>query len=287
MRVAKEERIRKETALEALESALKQRGRLRRPRRGTAGWKAIEQAICWWKGNDNWLNLPRDIQDIDLRTATAWRTYRQKGVGVMSKDVDTELLAIWAESLYEMIGDDKSDISSNINRGPHSPSLTCSSNDSSIERVSSNDDVDAPVNSSTKTIPISKRSSTKSLKHKNEENIYGTTMSVIKRRKFDQEQLQESTQVEKNDKSTCSSNENSVTKGGDSGGGGGDKGIESNKLNHLISACNSSTTSNISSKNQYSLPKPSLLSDTSLISEVLGRIKSKETRNTTVNNIHM
>jgi hypothetical protein len=109
MRVAKEERIRKETALEALESALKQRGRLRRPRRGTAGWKAIEQAICWWKGNDNWVNLPRDAQDIDLRTATAWRTYRQKGVGVMSTDVDKELLTVWTEALYYMIGDHDND----------------------------------------------------------------------------------------------------------------------------------------------------------------------------------
>lgn len=109
MRVAKEERIRKETALEALEAALKQRGLLRRPRRGTAGWKAIEQAICWWKGDDSWLDLPRKVQDVDLRTATAWRTYRQKGVGVMSKDVDQELLAVWTESLYYLISNDKDD----------------------------------------------------------------------------------------------------------------------------------------------------------------------------------
>mmetsp|Transcript_49515 Transcript_49515/g.63502 ORF Transcript_49515/g.63502 Transcript_49515/m.63502 type:complete len:442 (-) Transcript_49515:306-1631(-) len=113
MRVAKEERIRKETALEALESALRQRGLLRRPRRGTTGWKAIEQAICWWKGDDSWLDLPRDVQDVDLRTATAWRTYRQKGVGVMSKDVDQELLAVWTESLYYLIANDKDDEPSN------------------------------------------------------------------------------------------------------------------------------------------------------------------------------
>jgi hypothetical protein len=140
MRVAKEERIRKETALEALESALRQRGLLRRPRRGTAGWKAIEQAICWWKGDDSWLDLPRDVQDIDLRTATAWRTYRQKGVGVMSKDVDKELLAVWTESLYYLIASDKDDDSSSVDSSESSTSSSSSSSrGSSRSKPSSND----------------------------------------------------------------------------------------------------------------------------------------------------
>jgi len=75
MKLSKEERILKETALEALELALQQNGLVRRPKRGKEGWAAIEQVMVWWKGED-WPNLPRKQQAEDLRTATAWRSYR-------------------------------------------------------------------------------------------------------------------------------------------------------------------------------------------------------------------
>ena len=75
MKVPKEERVLKETALEALELALQQNGLVRRPKRGKNGWAAIEQVMVWWKGNQ-WPSLPKAQQDEDLRTATVWRSYR-------------------------------------------------------------------------------------------------------------------------------------------------------------------------------------------------------------------
>jgi len=33
----------------------------------------------WWKGA-SWTSLPREEQDIDLRTVTAWKSYRAKQV---------------------------------------------------------------------------------------------------------------------------------------------------------------------------------------------------------------
>ena len=81
MKVPKEERVLKETALEALELALQQNGLVRRPKRGKNGWAAIEQVMVWWKGN-RWPSLPKAQQDDDLRTATVWRSYR---VGKVSK----------------------------------------------------------------------------------------------------------------------------------------------------------------------------------------------------------
>jgi hypothetical protein len=75
MKVRKEERILKETALEALELALQQNGLARRPKRGKQGFAAIEQVMVWWKG-EHWPSLSKEQQDEDLRTATVWRTYR-------------------------------------------------------------------------------------------------------------------------------------------------------------------------------------------------------------------
>ena len=81
MKVPKAERVLKETALQALEIAMKQNGLVRRPKRGKSGWAAIEQVMVWWKGN-TWASLPRKQQDEDLRTMTAWRSYR---VGQVSR----------------------------------------------------------------------------------------------------------------------------------------------------------------------------------------------------------
>ena len=79
MKVGKAERVLKETALEALEIAMQQNELVRRPKRGKNGWAAIEQAMVWWKGA-SWTSLPREEQDIDLRTVTAWKNYRAKQV---------------------------------------------------------------------------------------------------------------------------------------------------------------------------------------------------------------
>ena len=75
MKVSKEERILKETALEALELALQQNGLVRRPKHGKQGWAAVEQVMVWWKG-EHWPSLPKERQADDLRTATAWRSYQ-------------------------------------------------------------------------------------------------------------------------------------------------------------------------------------------------------------------
>lgn len=77
-RVARAERRRKETAFEALEEVLKEHGRQRRPSVGDERFKAVQQAVVWWKDVRAWTDLTASQQREALATHSSWRAYRRK-----------------------------------------------------------------------------------------------------------------------------------------------------------------------------------------------------------------
>ena len=103
-RVSAEERIRKETALEALEALLKREGREKRPKAAHKGFAAVQQAIVWWKGVGSWGDLSGEEQEQALATHTAWRMYRKKRPGGgMAREVDAQRLAEYGPILERLL----------------------------------------------------------------------------------------------------------------------------------------------------------------------------------------
>ena len=121
MRLSKKERETKETALEALEEALKYNALVRRPKKGSKGWAAVEQVMIWWRGEE-WPSLSQKQQDDDLRTATAWKTYRAQK-GAMSTDVNQALLSEWTATLDSLIKSGRGEVveSPDLPRAPSRP----------------------------------------------------------------------------------------------------------------------------------------------------------------------
>ena len=118
--LTKEERIRKETALEALRDALRSTGRKKRPRPGDPGYDAVRVAMLHW--HPDFDDLSEKERKALLRSAKKWLNKRNSKPGPhASVDVErhaslrrdiVELLeaAQFTATLYEILEEDKSEV---------------------------------------------------------------------------------------------------------------------------------------------------------------------------------
>ena len=98
--LTKYERIRKETALEALRDALRSTGRLIRPRPGNGGYDAVRVAMLHW--HPDFDDLSEKERKALLRSATKWLKLRKKKHGPHAS-VDVERHASLRRELVELL----------------------------------------------------------------------------------------------------------------------------------------------------------------------------------------
>jgi hypothetical protein len=98
--LTKDERIRKETALEALRDALRPAGRLIRPRPGNPGYDAVRVAMLHW--HPEFDDLSEKERKALLRSATKWLNLRNSKPGPHAS-VDVERHASLRRELVELL----------------------------------------------------------------------------------------------------------------------------------------------------------------------------------------